>query len=59
VEALPRNATGKIHKPTLRKNFGSPMLPISQEPPFRELHRHPFRNSIVDFHPMKGSLHEE
>jgi fatty-acyl-CoA synthase len=24
VEALPRNATGKIHKPTLRKNFGIP-----------------------------------
>jgi len=24
VEALPRNATGKIHKPTLRKNFGYP-----------------------------------
>jgi fatty-acyl-CoA synthase len=24
VEALPRNATGKIHKPTLRKNFASP-----------------------------------
>jgi len=23
VEALPRNATGKIHKPTLRKNFAS------------------------------------
>jgi fatty-acyl-CoA synthase len=23
VEALPRNATGKIHKPTLRKNFGT------------------------------------
>ena len=22
VDALPRNATGKIHKPTLRKNFG-------------------------------------
>jgi fatty-acyl-CoA synthase len=22
VEALPRNATGKIHKPTLRQNFG-------------------------------------
>jgi fatty-acyl-CoA synthase len=21
VEALPRNATGKIHKPTLRKTF--------------------------------------
>ena len=21
VEALPRNATGKIHKPTLRQNF--------------------------------------
>jgi fatty-acyl-CoA synthase len=21
VDALPRNATGKIHKPTLRKNF--------------------------------------
>ena len=24
VDALPRNATGKIHKPTLRQNFGSP-----------------------------------
>jgi len=24
VDALPRNATGKIHKPALRKNFGSP-----------------------------------
>jgi fatty-acyl-CoA synthase len=24
VEALPRNATGKIHKPTLRKNFAAP-----------------------------------
>src|SRR6478736_4058141 len=24
VDALPRNATGKIHKPTLRKNFISP-----------------------------------
>ena len=24
VEALPRNATGKIHKPTLRKNFITP-----------------------------------
>jgi fatty-acyl-CoA synthase len=24
VEALPRNATGKIHKPTLRQQFGSP-----------------------------------
>src|SRR5258706_5954478 len=24
VDALPRNATGKIHKPTLRKTFGSP-----------------------------------
>jgi fatty-acyl-CoA synthase len=24
VDALPRNATGKIHKPTLRKNFGLP-----------------------------------
>jgi fatty-acyl-CoA synthase len=23
VDALPRNATGKIHKPTLRKNFSS------------------------------------
>jgi fatty-acyl-CoA synthase len=22
VDALPRNATGKIHKPTLRQNFG-------------------------------------
>ena len=24
VDALPRNATGKIHKPTLRNSFGSP-----------------------------------
>ena len=24
VDALPRNATGKIHKPTLRKNFAAP-----------------------------------
>jgi fatty-acyl-CoA synthase len=24
VDALPRNATGKIHKPTLRERFGSP-----------------------------------
>jgi fatty-acyl-CoA synthase len=24
VDALPRNATGKIHKPTLRKSFGAP-----------------------------------
>ena len=24
VDALPRNATGKIHKPTLRKNFSAP-----------------------------------
>jgi fatty-acyl-CoA synthase len=24
VQALPRNATGKIHKPTLRQQFGSP-----------------------------------
>jgi fatty-acyl-CoA synthase len=24
VDALPRNATGKIHKPTLRQNFGAP-----------------------------------
>ena len=24
VDALPRNATGKIHKPTLRKNFSTP-----------------------------------
>jgi hypothetical protein len=23
VEALPHNATGKIHKPTLRKDLGS------------------------------------
>src|ERR1700737_4125262 len=26
VDAPPRNATGKIHKPTLRKNFGSPKM---------------------------------
>ena len=26
VEALPRNATGKIHKPTLRANFGAAKL---------------------------------
>ena len=24
VDALPRNATGKIHKPTLRKDFATP-----------------------------------
>ena len=24
VDALPRNATGKIHKPTLRQNFNAP-----------------------------------
>ena len=24
VDALPRNATGKIHKPTLRKTFAAP-----------------------------------
>ncbi len=23
TDALPRNATGKVHKPTLRKQFGS------------------------------------
>ena len=23
VEALPRNATGKVHKPTLRQQFGA------------------------------------
>jgi fatty-acyl-CoA synthase len=39
VVALPRNATGKIHKPTLRKNFGSPDVidkprtAVSQTPP--------------------------
>jgi fatty-acyl-CoA synthase len=27
VDALPRNATGKIHKPTLRQNFGSTKAP--------------------------------
>ena len=30
VDALPRNATGKIHKPTLRKNFGSPKATDTQ-----------------------------
>jgi fatty-acyl-CoA synthase len=24
TDALPRNATGKVHKPTLRRTFGSP-----------------------------------
>ena len=24
TDALPRNATGKVHKPTLRKTFGAP-----------------------------------
>jgi acyl-CoA synthetase (AMP-forming)/AMP-acid ligase II len=24
IEALPRNATGKVHKPTLRERFGAP-----------------------------------
>jgi fatty-acyl-CoA synthase len=31
VDALPRNATGKIHKPTLRKNFSAPK-PTDQQP---------------------------
>jgi fatty-acyl-CoA synthase len=34
VDALPRNATGKIHKPTLRKNFGA----LSGVDPVRALH---------------------
>ena len=51
VDALPRNATGKIHKPTLRKNFGSPDAIDQLKSAVRKLH-HPFRNSIVDFHPM-------
>jgi fatty-acyl-CoA synthase len=34
VDALPRNATGKIHKPTLRKNFGA----ASAVDPARALH---------------------
>ncbi len=25
TDALPRNATGKVHKPTLRKTFGAPV----------------------------------
>ena len=37
VDALPRNATGKIHKPTLRKTFGSPMPSIRPRPSFRSL----------------------
>jgi fatty-acyl-CoA synthase len=30
VDALPRNATGKIHKPTLRQKFGSPKATDAQ-----------------------------
>ena len=30
VDALPRNATGKIHKPTLRKNFGAEKITDGQ-----------------------------
>ena len=30
VDALPRNATGKIHKPTLRKNFSTPKATDNQ-----------------------------
>jgi fatty-acyl-CoA synthase len=30
VDALPRNATGKIHKPTLRQQFGSPKATDTQ-----------------------------
>ena len=31
ADALPRYATGKIHKPALRKNFGSPkMIDVNQ-----------------------------
>src|SRR6266851_1421321 len=43
VEALPRNATGKIHKPTLRKNFGAPKA-IDTERAKSLLLVHPSRN---------------
>ena len=35
VDALPRNATGKIHKPTLRKNFAHRPMPtdLAKAPP--------------------------
>jgi fatty-acyl-CoA synthase len=28
VDALPRNATGKVHKPTLRQQFGMSDVPV-------------------------------
>jgi fatty-acyl-CoA synthase len=31
VDALPRNATGKVHKPTLRQQFGIPDTPVRSE----------------------------
>jgi fatty-acyl-CoA synthase len=33
VDALPRNATGKIHKPTLRKDFGAEKVTDHSYPP--------------------------
>jgi fatty-acyl-CoA synthase len=31
VEALPRNAIGKVHKPTLRARFGAGALPTAPQ----------------------------
>jgi fatty-acyl-CoA synthase len=32
IDALPRNATGKVHKPTLRKEFGVTGAPSATAP---------------------------
>ena len=32
IDALPRNATGKVHKPTLRKEFGVSGAPSAAVP---------------------------
>ena len=45
VDALPRNATGKIHKPTLRKDFATPGAADGARPSPRE-DRHQFRSSF-------------
>ncbi len=33
IDALPRNATGKVHKPTLRARFGGPIEPATAPAP--------------------------
>jgi len=59
ISALPRNAPGKIHKPTLRKNFGSPApLDIGKTAASSSFTQpNSFvSHSIVHLHSMKGRL---